>query len=65
VLGSATGLVAAQVVGWLIDSPRAPVVFTLQIAVLSVLLVGGVCLLAAWLPYWRVRSIDPASVLRS
>ena len=23
------------------------------------------CLLAAWLPYWRLKRIDPASVLRS
>src|SRR5262249_48148295 len=64
-LGSMVGLLGAQVVGRLIDSPRAPVEFTLGIAVLSVVLVGGVCLLAAWFPYWRIRRIDPASVLRN
>lgn len=65
VLGSAVGLVVAQVVGRLLDTPRAPVVFTGWIAFVSALLVGGVCLLASWLPYWRICRIDPASVLRN
>jgi putative ABC transport system permease protein len=65
VLGSAAGLLGSQVIGRLLNSERAPVEFRWWIAVLSVLLVVGVCLLAAWLPYWRVRHIDPASVLRS
>jgi ABC-type antimicrobial peptide transport system permease subunit len=29
-----------------------------------VLLVVLVCVVAAWVPYWRIRRIDPASVLR-
>jgi len=35
------------------------------VAIGSVGLIVLVCLLAAWLPYWRIRRIDPASVLRS
>ena len=44
---------------------RAPVVLTPQVAALSVVLVVLVCLVAAWLPYLKIRRIDPASVLRS
>lgn len=64
-LGSALGLVAAQVAGWLVDSVEAPVVWTWWIGLASVLLITGVCLVAAWLPYGRIRSIDPACVLRT
>jgi putative ABC transport system permease protein len=64
VLGSALGLAAAVALGLTMTNPRAPVVLTWQVGCLSVVLVGGVCLLAAWLPYWRIRQIDPASVLR-
>ncbi|MBL8798110.1 MAG: hypothetical protein JNM56_29705 [Planctomycetia bacterium] len=38
--------------------------FTHVFAVLSVVLVTGVCLLGTWAPYWRIRRLDPASVLR-
>jgi ABC-type antimicrobial peptide transport system permease subunit len=38
---------------------------TVPVAVGSVALIVVVCLLAAWLPYWRIRGIDPASVLRN
>jgi len=40
-------------------------VLTWPVAVGSVALIVVVCLIAAWLPYWRIRRIDPASVLRS
>lgn len=63
-LGSVLGLFAALVLGWSFSSPRAPVQLTWWIGALSVVLVTGVCLLAAWLPYGRIRRIDPASVLR-
>ena len=46
------------------SSPRAPVVLTVPVAALSVVLMVVVCLVAAWLPYWRIRKIDPASILR-
>lgn len=63
-LGAAFGIVSAVVLGRAIASPRAPVILTLPVAALSVLLVVVVCLLAASLPYVRIRRLDPASVLR-
>jgi putative ABC transport system permease protein len=63
-IGSVLGLVGSMLLGWLLTSPRAPVQLTWAVAALSVGLVSGVCLLAAWLPYGRIRQIDPASVLR-
>jgi len=65
VLGSLVGLVAAWGIGLAINSPKAPVMFTWEVATISVALILVVCLVAAWLPYWRIRSIDPATVLRS
>lgn len=64
-LGSVLGLLASVVMSLVMSSPRAPVVLTLPVAGVSVALVSAVCLIAAWLPYWRIRRIDPASVLRS
>jgi putative ABC transport system permease protein len=63
--GSALGLIGAVLLGTLLSSPRAPVVLTVNVAVLSLALILAVCVVAAWLPYWRIRRIDAASVLRS
>jgi putative ABC transport system permease protein len=64
-IGSIIGLVFAVILGQILSTPRAPVVMTGWIAALSVALVFLVCVAAAWLPYWRIRRLDPASVLRS
>jgi putative ABC transport system permease protein len=64
-LGGVVGLLAACSLGQVLDSPRAPVMLTGWVAASSVLLVTGMCLVAAWLPYLRIRRLDPASVLRS
>ncbi|MGE3807020.1 MAG: ABC transporter permease [Gemmataceae bacterium] len=65
VLGSALGLLAVQVLGRLFSSPRAPILLSAWTALGSVLLISVICLLAAWLPYYRIRQLDPASVLRA
>jgi len=64
-LGSAVGLLAALAIGSLLTSPRAPVVLTWGVALGSVAVVVLVCASAAWLPYLRIRRLDPAGVLRS
>jgi putative ABC transport system permease protein len=65
VLGSVLGLAGGLLLGTLLDTPRAPVLFRGWVMAGSVLLIAAVCLLASWAPYWRIRTIDPASVLRS
>jgi putative ABC transport system permease protein len=64
-LGSLFGLGCSVFIGRVMSTARAPVVLTYPVAAGSVALIVVVCLLAAWLPYWRIRRIDPASVLRS
>jgi putative ABC transport system permease protein len=63
--GAAVGLLGSWSVGWALNSPRAPIHLTGWVAGLSVGLATLVCLAAAWLPYWRIRRLDPAAVLRS
>jgi len=64
-LGSAAGLVVAVVLGNLIGTERAPVILHGDVAAASAVVITVVCVVAAWLPYWRIRNIDPASVLRN
>lgn len=65
VLGSAAGLVCSAAIARTMSTPRAPVVMTWQVSTASIVLISLVCLTAAGIPYWRIRRIDPAIVLRS
>jgi putative ABC transport system permease protein len=65
VLGSLAGLLGSVGVARAMSTPRAPVVLTWEVAAVSLVLVTLVCLIAAGIPYWRIRRIDPAIVLRS
>jgi putative ABC transport system permease protein len=64
-LGSALGLLVAYLAGHALNSPRAPIELTWAVAGASVVLVTLACVAATSLPYWRIRRIDPASILRS
>lgn len=64
-LGSVLGLVISLILARVISTPRSPVQLTWWIIGASLLLILVVCLVATWLPYWRIRRIDPANVLRS
>lgn len=64
-IGSALGVLGSVGVSHAMSTPRAPVVMTWQVAAVSLVLVTLVCLTAAGIPYWRIRRIDPAIVLRT
>ena len=64
-IGSVLGLAGALVLGRTLSTPRAPVLFAWWVLVGSVVLITLVCLVGATLPYWRIRRIDPAAVLRT
>jgi putative ABC transport system permease protein len=61
--GSLIGLLVSFLISTT-STARAPVVLTWWIAAASVLLIVVVCVIAAYIPYWRIRRIDPACVLR-
>ncbi len=64
-LGTVIGLSSAALIGQGLSTPRAPVVWNGWVAGASVSLIAVVCLVASWLPFWRICKLDPASVLRS
>jgi putative ABC transport system permease protein len=63
-IGSVLGLGCVVIIQRLFSNPRAPIVIPWYVSSCSCLVVTGVCLVASLLPYWRVRSIDPAIVLQ-
>jgi putative ABC transport system permease protein len=63
--GCGLGLAVAVVVGSVLHSPRIQVIFNRGVMVGSIALLLAICLAAALLPYWRIRRLDPAMVLRS
>jgi putative ABC transport system permease protein len=63
-LGSVAGLALSLLIARTMSTARAPIVLTPQISAGSVALIVAVCVIAAWIPYWRIRRIDPATVLR-
>jgi putative ABC transport system permease protein len=63
-LGSLVGLLISVLIAQTMSTARAPIVLTVPISLASVVLILIVCVIAAYIPYWRIRRIDPASVLR-
>jgi len=63
--GSILGLVVVHFIQALFDSPRAPIVVPSWLALGSCLVVLVICLIASWLPYLRVRRVDPVMVLQA
>ncbi len=63
-IGSMLGLGCVLVIQRFFSTPRAPIAIPWYVSFGSCLVVTAVCLVASMLPYWRVRSIDPAMVLQ-
>jgi putative ABC transport system permease protein len=65
VVGSLIGLAIVWCILQLFSTPRAPIVIPSFVAMGSCALVLGICLVSAWLPYQRIRNVDPMMVLQS
>ncbi|MEE2937379.1 MAG: ABC transporter permease [Planctomycetota bacterium] len=64
VVGICIGLVLTFVIKAILSTPRAAIDIPVFLYFTSAVLVLSICLLASTLPYVRVRSVDPHSVLQ-
>jgi putative ABC transport system permease protein len=63
-VGSAFGLALTTGIRLCFDTPRAPIVIPLWLSGASCLLVLLICWVSSWLPYHRIRKVDPLMVLQ-
>jgi putative ABC transport system permease protein len=61
--GAFLGLAVVAVIRSSWQNPLAPIVIPSWLMIAAVGTVIAICLLASLLPYWRIRRIDPATVL--
>jgi putative ABC transport system permease protein len=64
VVGAAIGLGGVALIVQSFSTPIAPIEIPPTLLVGAVVLVLLICISAAWLPYFRIRSVDPATVLQ-
>ena len=64
-VGSSAGLALVSVLQASFDSPRAPIAIPPLLSLGSCLLVSALCFCGALAPYFRLRRLDPATVLQS
>jgi len=64
-VGSIIGLTLTAAIQGCYSTPRAPIVIPWWVALGSCALVTIICLVSSWLPYHRIRAIDPMMVLQS
>ena len=62
--GSLIGLVMVSGIQYVFSTPRAPIVIPLWLSLASCLLVLLICWVSSWLPYHRIRKVDPMMVLQ-
>jgi len=64
-VGSLIGLALVSGIQWIYHTPKTPIVVPLWVSMGSCALVLVICLVAAMLPYLRIRKLDPMMVLQS
>ncbi len=64
VAGSLIGVSLVAVIQHFFDTPRAPILIPFWLSLGSCVLVLGICLISALLPYSRIRKVDPLMVLQ-
>ncbi|MBN1912435.1 MAG: FtsX-like permease family protein [Pirellulales bacterium] len=65
VVGAIIGLVLVSGIQFFYSTPRAPIVVPWWLSLGSCVLVLVICLVSSWLPYHRIRKLDPMMVLQS
>jgi putative ABC transport system permease protein len=64
-VGSLIGLMFVSGIQWMYHTPKTPIVVPYWVSMGSCVLVTVICLVAAMLPYFRIRKVDPMMVLQS
>jgi putative ABC transport system permease protein len=64
-VGSALGLTLVTGIQRVFSTPHAPIVIPLWLSILSCGLVLLICWVSSWLPYHRIRKVDPMMVLQA
>jgi len=62
--GAMIGISIVATVQWHFNTPKAPIVIPTWLSIGSCVLVLVICLISAFLPYLRVRKVDPLMVLQ-
>jgi putative ABC transport system permease protein len=65
ITGSVIGLSLVAGIQRFFSTPRAPIIVPWWLCLGSCLLVLVICLISSWLPYQRIRKVDPMMVLQS
>jgi putative ABC transport system permease protein len=65
VVGSLIGLMLVAGIQRGCTTPRAPIVIPWWLSLGSCLLVLVICWISSWLPYLKIRKVDPVTVLQS
>ncbi len=65
IVGSIVGLGLVVAIQHFYSSPQAPILIPWWLSLGSSLLVLTICLISSWLPYQRIRKVDPMMVLQA
>lgn len=65
VMGSLIGLAITWGMQHIFNTPKAPIIIPWQVTIGSFVLVLCICLVSSWIPYLRIRNVDPMMVLQT
>ena len=65
IVGSIVGLALVMAIQRFYSAPQAPILVPWWLSLGSSVLVLAICLISSWLPYQRIRKVDPMMVLQA
>ncbi len=65
IVGSIVGLALVMAIQRFYSAPQAPILVPWWLSLGSSVLVLAICLISSWLPYQRIRKVDPMMVLQT